>query len=65
MLSNMVNAVMNEENVFSEQLVNRFLKGVAVDLMDTKYDIVEECRILWKTYKNINLWFEIWLVNLK
>ena len=61
----MVNAVMNEENVFSEQLVNRFLKGVAVDLMDTKYDIVEECRILWTTYKNINLWFEIWLVNLK
>ena len=56
---------MNKENVVSKQLANRVLKDMDIYMMATKCYTVKECRIIWKTYKNIKLWFENWQVNLK
>ena len=56
---------MNKENVILKQLVNRVLKNTAIYLMATKCDTVQECRIIWTTYKNIKFWFDNWLVNLE
>ena len=61
----MVNAVTNKENIVSKQLVNRVLEDIYIDLMATKCDTVEECRILWKTYNSLKLWFEILSFNLE
>ena len=39
------------------KLINRILKETAVDLLSKLTENVEDRRIKWTTYSNINSWF--------
>ena len=39
------------------KLINRILKETAVDLLSKLTENVEDRRIKWTTYRNINSWF--------
>ena len=61
----MVNAVMNKENIISKQLMNIFLKDTAINLVYTKCGTTKEYNIICTMYKNLNMWFDNFLVNLE
>ena len=41
-------------------LLNRILKETAVDLLSKVTDNVEDRRVKWTTYRNLNSWFLNW-----
>ena len=52
--------VMGKEKDVSMKLLNRILKETAVDLLSKVTDNVEDRRVKWTTYSNLNSWFLNW-----
>jgi hypothetical protein len=48
----------------AQHLIERCLKDTAVNLLATKGNMQEHRRILWNTYRNLELWFNTWEDNL-
>jgi hypothetical protein len=51
-------------NQSDRHLITRMLKDTAIDLMAAKMSRQEHRRILWNTYRNLELWFNNWEANL-
>ena len=52
--------VLGKEKDILIKLINRILKEIAFDLLSKVTDNVEDRRVKWKTYININSWFLNW-----
>ena len=48
------------ENVVSFQLLDRILKETAIDLLAQVSNNVEDKRVRWTTYNNLDSWFKNW-----
>ena len=52
--------VVGKEKDILIKLINRILKETAFDLLSKVMDNVEDRRVKWTTYRNINSWFINW-----
>ena len=52
--------VVGKEKDILIKLINRILKETAFDLLSKVTDNVEDRRVKWKTYRNLNSWFLNW-----
>ena len=52
--------VLGKEKDILIKLINRILKETAFDLLSKVMDNVEDRRVKWTTYRNINSWFINW-----
>ena len=60
-----VNRVLGKDGMdISYKMLDRILAETAVELHSSKVNGVEERRILWTTYNNLNMWFGNWKVDL-
>ena len=56
----MMKVMGKEENIVSTSLLNSIFHTTAVDILSTQTTNVEERRIIWTTYNNLNSWFDNW-----
>ncbi len=63
LLSQRINKTMNNISTTS-RLLQRLLRESAIDFKATVSDLVEEQRMRWTTFNNLNCWFDDWEENL-
>ena len=56
-----IDAVLGDDaGKYSFQFVDRVLNVIAAELLAGKGNDVEQRRIIWTTFKNLKMWFEVW-----